>query len=235
VVQIYTEWERPLSACRLFAGVDTEDLNTMLQCLNPAVRSYEKDEYLTVQGDDLHGVGVLLDGEAIVVKDNVAGQRMIMTVLGEGDIFGETAAFSGEEKWPASVIAQEDCKALFLPPGKITGNCQRQCPSHRRLISNMLRIVSDKALALNKKVEYLSIKSMRGKISAFLFEQYEKQGSTTFMLPLKRNEMAEFLNVARPSLSREMCRMRAEGIIDFHKASIKIKNLVALRSMIDYP
>lgn len=231
-MQIYTEWERSLSACRLFAGVEREDLNIMLECLNPALRSYKRDEYLSAQGDALHGVGVLLGGAAMVVKDNAAGQRMIMTVLDAGDIFGETAAFSGEKKWPASVIAQADCKALFLPPEKITGNCQRQCPSHRRLITNMLRIVSDRALALNKKVEYLSIKSMRGKISAFLFEQYEKKGATTFMLPLKRNELAEFLNVARPSLSREMCRMREEGIIDFHKASIKIKSLEALRSMI---
>lgn len=205
----------------------------MLQCLNPALRKYQKNEYLSVQGDDFYGLGVLLAGQAMVVKDNAAGQRTIMTVLGEGDIFGETAAFSGEKKWPASVIAQKDCQAFFLSPEKITGNCQRQCPSHRQLITNMLRIVSDRALALNKKVEYLSIKSMRGKIGAFLFEQYQKQGSTTFMLPLKRSEMAEFLNVARPSLSREMCRMREEGIIDFHRASIKIKNLGALKSTIE--
>ena len=28
------------------------------------------------------------------------------------------------------------------------------------------------------------------------------------MLSMNRNELADFLNVARPSLSREMCRMR---------------------------
>lgn len=222
-----------MAACRLFAGIDGEELKVMLECLNPAIRSYKKDEYLSVQGDDLYGLGVLLAGEALVVKENAAGERVIMAVLGAGDIFGETAAFSGTRKWPASVLAQGNCRAFFLPPEKITGNCQRQCPSHRRLITNMLRIVSDKALALNKKVEYLTIKSMRGKISAFLLEQYEKQGSATFLLPLKRNEMAEFLNVARPSLSREMCRMRDEGIIDFHQSTIKIKDLEALRNSIE--
>lgn len=222
-----------MAACRLFAGIDSEELEIMLECLNPAVRSYKKNEYLAVQGDDLHGLGVLLEGEVMVVKENAAGERVIMAVLGAGDIFGETAAFSGARKWPASVLAQVDCKAFFLPPEKITGNCQRQCPSHRRLITNMLRIVSDKALALNKKVEYLTIKNLRGKISAFLLEHYEKQGSATFTLPLKRNEMAEFLHVARPSLSREMCRMREEGVIDFHKSTIKIKDLEALKNMIE--
>ena len=233
MITIFTKWESSLAACQLFAGIDSEELKIMLECLNPAVRSFKKDEYLSVQGDDLYGLGVLLEGEAMVAKENAAGERVILAVLGPGDLFGETAAFSGAGKWPASVIAQGDCKAFFLPPEKITGNCQKQCPSHRRLITNMLRIVSDKALALNKKVEYLTIKSMRGKISAFLLEQYEKQGSATFLLPLKRNEMAEFLNVTRPSLSREMCRMRDEGIIDFHQSTIKIKDLEALRDSIE--
>ena len=53
------------------------------------------------------------------------------------------------------------------------------------------------------------------------------------MLPLKRNEMAEFLNVARPSLSREMCRMRDEGLIDFHQSTIKIEDLEALKNLIE--
>ena len=222
-----------MAACQLFAGINSEELKVMLECLNPAIHSYKKDEYLSVQGDDLYGLGVLLEGEVMVVKENAAGERVIMAVLGAGDIFGETAAFSGAQKWPASVLSQKNCKAFFLPPQKITGNCQRQCPSHRRLITNMLRIVSDKALALNKKVEYLTIKSMRGKISAFLLEQYEKQGSATFILSLKRNEMAEFLNVARPSLSREMCRMRDEGLIDFHQSTIKIEDLEALKNLIE--
>jgi CRP-like cAMP-binding protein len=95
----------------------------------------------------------------------------------------------------------------------------------------MLRIVSDRALFLNKKLEYLSIKNMRGKICAFLLEQYNRCGTTTFLLPLKRNEMADYLNVARPSLSREMGRMKEEGLIDFHKASMKLKDLEALRRM----
>jgi DNA-binding transcriptional regulator LsrR (DeoR family) len=53
-------------------------------------------------------------------------------------------------------------------------------------------------------------------------EQYKKTGRDTFMLPMNRNELADFLNVTRPSLSREMSRLREEGVIDFHMESIKI-------------
>lgn len=93
----------------------------------------------------------------------------------------------------------------------------------------MLRIVSEKAMLLNKKVEYLTIKSMRGKIAAFLLDYYRKTGLAIFTLPLNRNAMAEFLNVSRPSMSREMGRMKEEGIIDYHLSTIRIKDLDALK------
>ncbi|HEY8345495.1 MAG TPA: Crp/Fnr family transcriptional regulator [Bacillota bacterium] len=228
---MFTKWRRQLTECSLFAGVELEDLNVMLQCLNPVVKEFQKDECLTVAGQDFNGVGVILEGEVMVTKENSAGHRIIVMTLGAGDMFGEMVAFSGERKWPATVIAQREGKVMFLPPEKIVGNCRRQCASHRLLITNMLKILSDRALFLNKKMEYLSMKSLRGKICAFLLEQYKKYGATTFLLPLNRNEWADFLNVARPSLSRELGKMKEEGLLDYHRASIKIKNLEAVRKM----
>jgi DNA-binding transcriptional regulator LsrR (DeoR family) len=53
-------------------------------------------------------------------------------------------------------------------------------------------------------------------------------------LPLKRNELADFLNVSRPSMSREMCAMRDEGIIEFHLSTFKIKDLEALKNFCEF-
>jgi CRP-like cAMP-binding protein len=103
------------------------------------------------------------------------------------------------------------------------------CPWHRTLVTNLLGITSERALMLNKKVEYLTIKSIRGKISTFLLDLYKKTGNNNVMLNMNRNELADFLNVSRPSKSREMCRMRDEGIIDFHLSTIRIKDVEALR------
>ena len=93
----------------------------------------------------------------------------------------------------------------------------------------MLKVVSNRALMLNKKLEYLSIKSLRGKISTYLLEEQKKEGNTTFQLNLNRNELADFINVSRPSLSRELGKMRDEGLIDFHSTAIKINDFEALK------
>lgn len=229
---MYTKWINSLKKVVLFRELDKDELITMLMCIRPSAASYKKKEYITNTGEEFTGIGIIVEGKAVVTKENAAGDRIIMAKLEAGDIFGEMIAFSNHNKWPATVIAETDCTVLFLSPDKIIGNCPNMCPGHKFLIQNMLTLVSQKALGLNRKMEYLTIKSIRGKISTYLLEQYNKRREQTFMIPLKRNELAEFLNVSRPSLSREMIKMKDEGIIDFYKSSFKIIDLEALKACI---
>ncbi|MCE5284723.1 MAG: Crp/Fnr family transcriptional regulator [Pelosinus sp.] len=217
----------------LFSNIGQTDLTNMLGCLDIKVKEYPKSHYIVSAGEPLSGIGILLSGEAAVIKENAAGSRIIMTILQPGGLFGEMPAFLPEAHWPASVYTQKSSSVLFLPPEKIVSGCQKLCPWHQTLTLNMLKIISEKALQLNKKVEYLSMKSMRGKLCAFFLEQYQKNANTTFTLPLKRNELADFLNVSRPSMSREMARMKEEGLIDFYLSSVRLLNIEKLRTMID--
>ena len=225
---MYEQWLNILNTSPLFSKIDLKELGIMLNCLRPRVCMYKKNETITIEGTHFEGIGVVLKGDAAVTKENAAGSRIIMEMLGPSGMFGEIAAFSARRIWPATVVAQDDCTIMFLSPEKLVSDCEKLCISHKMLVSNMLRIVSDKALMLNKKVEYLVIKSIRGKISSFLLDQYKIAGSRTFMMPMKRNELADFLSVSRPSLSREMGRMRDEGIIEFHMSSIRIKDIDSL-------
>ncbi len=230
---IFKEHIPTLTKVSLFKGIEGPDLTLMLGCLEPKLSEYKRNDYIAIAGEKLESIGIILEGEAVVVKENAAGNRVVMDLLKPGDIFGEVVVFAEDSAWPGSVIAQEASKTLFIPRQKIIGQCQRMCPRHREIIRNMLKIVSEKAMLLNKKVEYLSIKSMRGKIAAFLLEQYRRTAATTFVLPLNRNEMADFLNVSRPSMSREMRRMKEEGVIDFHLASVRIREIDALKGMVE--
>ncbi len=230
---MYEKWIDTISASALFSGIAKEDLKFMINCIKPRMEKFSKNDYIVFTGERFEGVGVLLSGAATVLKENAAGERIIMTLLEPGDIFGEIAVFSSLISWPSTVQAQEDSVVIFVSGDKIVGSCQNACIGHKKLILNMLGIVSEKALNLNKKVEYLTIKSMRGKLSAFLLEQYKKTGKSTFMLPMNRNELAEFLNVSRPSMSREMSRMKEEGTIDYYLSSIQIKDMESLKNMVD--
>jgi CRP-like cAMP-binding protein len=219
---LLAQWDEILQQCKLFENMNLQDLKSMLDCLAPRTAEYKKGEIAARWGEPMEGLGILLEGSLAVQKENVDGTRMIMHILSPAEMFGEMALFAGERRWPATVAVQEDSVILFISPDKIVGRCSHACSFHRQMTANMLKIVSEKALRLNRKVEYLSIKGMREKLCTYFWELFKKNGKLIFLLPMNRTELADFLNVSRPSMSREMCRMRDEGLIDFHLSTIKI-------------
>ena len=209
----------------LFRGISEADLKPMLACVCPEIRKYCRGETVVPANGPLKGVGVLLSGEAEVKRESASGARSIIGFVEKGGVFGEMSAFSGGRVWPATVTAKTGCTVMFIPTSRFLGNCGRSCAAHKALIQNMLRILSEKAVSLSRKVEYLSIKSMRGKICAYLLEQSDLIGGPAFILPMNRNDLADYLGVSRPSMSREMGRLRDEGVIDFYMSGVRILDM----------
>jgi CRP-like cAMP-binding protein len=217
-----------LEAMPLFKGIEGEELKGMLGCLKPAVAAFKKNEYMALSGEPLSSIGILLEGQASVVKETPSGGRTVMAVLESGDTFGEIIVFSSQTQWPNSVQAMENSVVLFLDKSKLLTQCHNLCPWHKRIIENMLGIISDKAVTLNKKVEFLVMKNLRGKLAAYFLEQYRKNNKLTFMMGINRNQLADIFNVSRPSLSREMAKMKDEGIIDYYLDTVQILDIRTL-------
>lgn len=227
----YDIYIKTLKKVPLFTNIDEVGIAQILGCCHAKVMQYEKDRVIARQGETYTGVGIIVEGSVIVSKLRPDGERVVISKFMKEKIFGEMIAFSHKNTWPADVIAMEATKVIYIQPKGIVKTCDKRCDSHQQFIQNMLGIVSNKALMLNKKVSYLSMKSMRGKIAMYLLEQ-AKESETYFDIEMNRNELADFLNVSRPSMSRELGRMKEEGIIDFHKYSFKILQMEKLKKSI---
>ncbi|SHI17605.1 cAMP-binding domain of CRP or a regulatory subunit of cAMP-dependent protein kinases [Sporobacter termitidis DSM 10068] len=217
----------------LFSGLDSEGLQHVLNCLNYRVVNYEKNDYVVRIDEEIDGVCIMVEGEAAVVRESSNGSRVIVNIFHVGQMFGETVVFSGDTKWPSTAQALTACTVMFLYPEKILTMCERACAYHKIILGNLVRVVSEKATILNRKVDYLSLKSINGKLSKYLLEQYKASGTAIFTLPLNREALADFLNVSRPSMSRELGRMRDNGIIDFYKESIRILDVAKLEALLE--
>ena len=224
----YSQYTQILLEVPLFEHIDELQLTHMLSCFRSSVKSYHKEGLIAIEGEPYTGIGVILSGSVIVSKNNEQGERVVISKFGKGQMFGEMIAFSQKDRWPANVSAVEETEIISVDPGLIVNTCGKMCDSHRQLIMNMLTIVSNKALMLNKKVEYLSKKSMRGKIAKYIMEQKKGHATNNFDVDMNRNELSDFLNVSRPSMSRELGRMKEEGLIDFHKQTFKVLDIKAL-------
>ncbi len=222
-----------LSQTILFKGIDIKDIPHVLDCLDYTIAEYQKNEYIVRVNSAFNGVFITLDGEVAVVKESFNGNRVIVNVFSVGDICGEAVAFGNIDSWPASVQALTDCTVMFVHPEKILNMCNRACAFHKVILANMIRVIAKKACDLNRKVDYLSLRSINGKLSKYLLEQRDQSGSLTFTLPLNREKLADFLNISRPSMSRELCLMRDNGILDFDRDRIQIKDEDRLRALLE--
>lgn len=230
----YSRWLEVLINNSVFKEMSKSELMHTLACLNPVICVYQANDMITIGGTLFNGVGIVLEGQVLVAKELISGQRHIMAKLSKQQLFGEMIAFSNQTVWPATVTAMTDCTIMFLPPNMILGTCTHACVGHNQLIRNMLEIISNKALKLNRKVEYLSIKGMREKLATFLLEAYNHHEGydEVFDVALSREELAGFLNVSRPSMSRELARMKEDGLIDYYKSSFKIIDFERLSEIV---
>jgi CRP-like cAMP-binding protein len=227
-------YEKQLSAlreCKLFAGHSEQQIRELLPCFQVRIEQYQKGETIAVAGDDQIVFGIVIFGQIQIQKEDYTGNRLIIGLFGPGEVFGEVAVFAGTTSWPNTVLAQVSCEVMFIPYQKLSQPCCQICQSHQLLIANMLRIVAQKALTMNGRIGFLRLRGMREKLAAYLYEQDTLNKSHTFMINMNREQLADYLNVSRPSMSRELGRIRDAGVIDFYRSSFTIKDIAALRKM----
>ncbi len=222
---IINQYMPTLVNCPLFNKLGENELRGYLHNAKVIVHSYKKNDFIALSGDPMDGIGVILEGSALLTRENIMGQRVIMANLEQSDIFGEALLFSKQPLWPATIKATKAAKIMFIPLETFIDTlpeCQ-QCQT--KILSNLLEDLSEKAILLTKKVHYLTLKGMREKIFAYLSDIYKRQQSKTIQLPHNREQMAEVLNVSRTALSRELGRLRDEGIIDITGRTVKLQNI----------
>lgn len=202
---------------QLFAEIKEQDLSGLLTCLNVQIKKFEKDEFIFISGTEVSFVGIVLSGGAEIIKEDYAGNRSILSVLGPTEIFGEVMACANIKNSPVSAVANNQTTILLVDYSKIVNRCSNSCQFHNQLIFNMLKLMAQKSILLSKKIDYLSLKSLRGKISSYLLEQSTINKSLSFTIPLDRSKLSDFLNTDRSALSRELSRMRDEKLIEFNK------------------
>ena len=93
---MFEKYLEEVSKTSLFQGIEREDIPAMLNCLKPRVCGYNRNDYIVIGGDAYESVGIVLKGAATVSKENAEGNRIVMTLLKQGDIFGEIIAFSSQ-------------------------------------------------------------------------------------------------------------------------------------------
>lgn len=212
-----------LKNCMLFEDIAEDELLSMLSCLDARVITAQKGELVLCEGEPAEHVGILLSGEVQIIRNDFFGNRDIVSALMPGEMFGESFACAAVKELPVSVAASECSEIMFIDCRRIITTCSSSCRFHNSVIYNLLRVLADKNIAFNRKMEIVSKRTTRDKLMTYLLMQAKSCGSSSFTIPFDRQELADYLGVERSAMSKEISRMKADGLIDCRKSRFEVK------------
>lgn len=210
-----------LKKSSLFKNMSEEDILDLLKDPYSEIKEVQKGVRIFDETDFPQKIYILLSGCVIIAKDTLAGKRILLTRIEQpGELFGEIYAFIEKSSYDMYAQAAERSLIFIIDNHIFLEHRQDSTKLARALRNNLLTVFANKAYSMNRKLRVLGSSSIREKIVRFLLERQDKNG--TVAGTFSREEMADYLNVTRPSLSRELGKMQKEGILKLKQHQIQI-------------
>ena len=208
---------------RLFQGISETELKRMLGCAKFNYKKYHKGDVIFRQDESVENFYVLMKGRVSIAKHLISGKKNILYIVGENHIFGE------EQSYQYGAWAISEVELIEMPKTFFYSFCSNACEHHKQLIQNILEMLSMKEWLAVKKINIVSAVSLKERISIWMLEEADDQG--VVQVEMNREELADYLGVARPSLSRTLMQMQSEGTIEVEKKQIRILDIKKIRTL----
>lgn len=215
----------------LFQGIEETKFLRMMECSHAKKKVFDANAYIFSQENRPQYLYILNTGKVHLLKTFPSGKQNILYQIHEKEVFGENFFFAVNSIYGYDAIAVEEAEVLMIPYSFIYSPCSKICEHHKRMIYNLLNIQSKNNLKMLTKINIVSNTTIKQKIALWLFDTMEHQKGK--MIPMTREELADYLGVTRPSLSRTLMEMQKEGWIKIQGKEISMIDVEKLESLFD--
>ncbi len=212
-----------LRTCPLFFGISDEHISRILTCFGAKAEFFDKNCTVISEGSAAKHIGIVLSGSLKAIHIDYFGNRNIVSVSRQADLFCEAFACSEAGSVPVSYIASEPSTVMLLDSSHILHTCHSNCFFHQDMIYNLMRSLAANNLELHTKLEITSKRTTREKLLTYLHFEAKKHSSNIFDITFDRQELADYLEVERSGLSAEISKLRREGVIACKRSHFELK------------
>ena len=206
----------------LFIGMTDKEITALLKSLDVRKQDYEKNNLILHAGSRPGVIGIVLSGSVTILSDDIWGNRTILSHVEKGGLFAEAYALLEDVPMLVDVMANEGCSILMLWTKGILNSVVSQNSWDYKFLRNLLLISSKKNLNLSGRSFHTSPKTIRERVMSYLNTLSLQNDSTEFDIPFGRQQLADYLNLERSALSKELGKMQKEGIIETRKSHFKL-------------
>lgn len=205
----------------LFRGIPRVGIGICLDTLHAYEKKYRKGSIILHAGSKTDYLGLVLSGSVTIESNDVWGNCTVLSHVGPGQVFAETYALLPDSVMLVDVRANENCTIVFLKVGVLAKH-ELASDWEEKMFQNLLLISAQKNLTLSGRSFHTSPKSARGRILSYLNTVSLQKNSDEFDIPFNRQQLADYLNLERTNMSKELSRMQREGLIEFRKNHFKL-------------
>ena len=218
-----------LQTCILFENKTKDEIEYLLSRTIYRIDSFKRNEVIFSHDQSADIMGIILNGAVDIQKFFPSGKVVTIARTNSPSLIGESVIFSDAKHYPNALTAYKQCEILFIHRNEVI----KLFSLDNQIMSNFLKSVSNSRLLLEQKIGILSLNSIQERIVCYLIHEYQNlDNSNIIRLPFSKKVWAEYINVSRTSLSRELKKMEQNGIITFKKGNIKIENLKRLKEIL---
>lgn len=200
----------------LFQDMSEAELKKMESQAGLRKQTFLKNETVFRMGDLVNEMGIVLSGCVMIESVDLWGNRSILNHVEPGQVFAESYALC-REPMMVSAVCPEESEILFIHLPSLMNPGGKSETWQTTFLQNLLQVTAQKNLTLSNRIFFTTPKSVRSRLLIYLSSQAVRNGSRAFTIPFNRQQLADYLNLDRSALSKELCRMRDEGQLYFRK------------------
>ena len=217
-----------LEKSTLFQGVEANVLRGYLEETPHHIQCYDKEETIFHLMDPALRIGIILEGRVEAQKSFPNGSQVNVSIRIPGEIIGPAAVFSKSQRYPCDIVALEPATLMMLRKEDLLSLMQKDV----KILQNFTTEIASATYMLQQRLELLSYSGIAQKAAFWLLMQVRQTGKTAVQIPDSMSRWAMIMNVSRPSLHREMKKLKEEGIIRYEGKNIYVLDSDGLQAVL---
>lgn len=219
-----------LQKCELFHKIPIENILELLDKIQFRICTFNPRVKVFQQHEDANYLAIILENHVTGQKISLSGNAVNISRHCAGELIAHTAVFATEQEcYPISYCACNGCTVMMIHKTQAV----QLLKSDQRIMNNFLACLSRDIMMLDYKVDLLCLSSTIERIAYYLLSEYEKKHSKFVTLEFSKKMWAEFLNVPRTSLSRDLRKLQEKGFIQMDKNDFHLLEIEALRTILN--
>ena len=200
-----------------FKDVDQKVLESLILSNQIIKRSYNKGITVHEQYSECYGMDIVLSGNLIAYSLASNGSETIVFKFCEGSIIGANLLFGEQNRYPMNIYCTAGYTHFHISKIAVS-----KLLKEYSFVMSFVKSLSLNSQGMNKKIAMYTQKSLRENLMDYLVALSAVQKSKTIILPISKKQLADHFGVQRPSLFRELKRMKDEGLIEIDNRNITI-------------